>query len=78
MNVALRPRQPHHKLRKFPFFRLNFNLPAMLLHDDVVGCARRLIDKPRPVPYPVGFVVRIENFLANVNKYPLAFVILGN
>jgi hypothetical protein len=30
----------------------------MLLDDDIVAYGRRLIDKPKPVPCPVGFVVK--------------------
>jgi hypothetical protein len=31
------PRQLHHKLRELTLLRFHFNLPAMLLHDDVVA-----------------------------------------
>jgi len=48
----------HDKLRELAFFVFHFDLPAMLLHDEVAAYGRRLIDKPKSVPCPVGFVVK--------------------
>jgi hypothetical protein len=51
--IAVTPRQADRELGEFALFALHLDGPAMLLGHDV-----KLIERPRPVPSPVGLVVK--------------------
>jgi hypothetical protein len=64
-------RQSDHKLRELPVLGFHFDLPAMLLHDDVVANRQ---SQSRALSRRLRRKKRIENLLANICRNAIAIV----
>jgi hypothetical protein len=63
--------QADNELRELPFLGFHFDLPAMLLHDDVVADRQA---QTRALSGRFRRKKRIENFLANLRRNAVAVV----